>query len=82
MQTVETTFKLTFTPEQYQMAVEFVDDMKKNPKRVYWIGKEGKTDEELIYAYIAHRILSGFYNRYSPTSRRQIIRMTNSKTLN
>ena len=81
MNSVETTFKLTFTQEQYQHAVEYIQDMKKHPKRVFWIGKEGKTDEELIYSHIAHRILSGFYNNYDPfIARRQIVDMTNRKS--
>ncbi|MCG8385677.1 MAG: hypothetical protein MJA30_09065 [Cytophagales bacterium] len=80
METVETTFKLTYTPGQYRKAVEYVEDMKKHPKRVYWIGKEGKSDEELIYSHIAHRILSGFYNNYDPTfARQQIVGMDNKK---
>ncbi len=82
METVETTFRLTYTQEQYQKAREYVDDMKKHPKRVYWIGKEGKSDEELIYSHIAHRILSGFYNNYDPTfAREQIMGMTNKKAV-
>lgn len=81
MKTVETTFKLTYTPEQYEKAVEYIEDMKKHPKRVFWIGKEGKSDEELIYSHIAHRILSGFYNNYDPTfARQQIIDMVNKKS--
>ena len=80
METVETTFKLTYTPEQYRKAVEYVEDMKKHPKRVYWIGKKGKSDEELIYSHIAHRILSGFYNNYDPSfARQQIVGMRNEK---
>ena len=81
MKTVETTFKLSYTPEQYQKAVEYIEDMKKHPKRVFWVGKEGKSDEELIYSHIAHRILSGFYNNYDPSfARRQIIDMVNKKS--
>ena len=82
MQTVETTFKLTYTPEQYDKAVAYIEDMKKHPKRIFWLGKKGKTDEELIYSHIAHRILSGFYNNYDPTfARQQIMDMTNRKVL-
>lgn len=78
MPTVKTTFKLTYTPEQYRKAVEYIEDMKRHPKRVFWLGKEGKTDEELIYSHIAHRILSGFYNNYDPSfAKRQIIDMVN-----
>ena len=78
MQTVETTFKISFTPEQYQQAVSYVEDMKKHKNRMFWRGKEGMSDEQLVYSHLAHRILSGFYNRYSPTSSRQIIEMTSS----
>lgn len=80
MHTVNTTFKLTYTDEQYEKAVEYINDMKKHPKRVFWLGKEGKSDEELIYSHIAHKILSGFYNNYDPTfARRQIVEMNNQK---
>ncbi len=78
MKSVETTFKLTFTPDQYAKAVEYIEDMKKHPKRVFWLGKEGKSDEELIYGHIAHKILSGFYNNYDPSfARKQIVDMNN-----
>lgn len=81
MHTVNTTFKLTYTDEQYTKALEYINDMKKHPKRVFWIGKEDKSDEELIYSHIAHKILSGFYNNYDPSfARRQIIEMNNHKT--
>lgn len=81
MKTVETTFKLTYTPEQYEKAVEYIEDMKRHPKRVFWRGKEGKSDEELIYSHIAHRILSGFYNNYGPSfARRQIVDMVNRQS--
>lgn len=66
MKSVETTFKLRFTDDQYRQAVDYVEDMKRHPKRVYWLGKREKSDEELILAHIAHRILSGFYNNYDP----------------
>ena len=76
MHKVETTFKLTFTEAQYSKAKEYVEDMKRNPKRVYWVGKEGQTDKELILSHIAHKILSGFYNNYDPTiARQQILTM-------
>lgn len=75
---VQTTFSLRFTEEQYQHAREYVEDMKKHPKRVFWLGKEGQSDEELILSQIAHRILSGFYNNYDPTfARTQIKSMQN-----
>ena len=81
MQSVETTFKLVFTEEQYKHAKAYVEDMKKHPKRVFWLGKEGKSDEELILSHIAHRILSGFYTNYDPyLSRRNIVSMTNYKS--
>ena len=80
MQTVETTFKLSYSEQQYQKAMEYIEDMKKHPKRVFWIGKKGKSDEELIYSHIAHKILSGFYNNYDPAfASRQIIDMINKK---
>lgn len=79
MKTVETTFTLNYTDEQYQKAREYVEDMKRHPKRVYWLGKEGKSDEELIVSHIAHKILSGFYNNYDPTfAKRQILGMRNN----
>ena len=76
--TVETTFKLTYTDEMYRQATEYIEDMKRHPKRVFWIGKEGKSDEELILSHIAHRILSGFYNNYDPSfAARNILDMNN-----
>ncbi|SDK33276.1 hypothetical protein SAMN05421823_102474 [Catalinimonas alkaloidigena] len=75
MQTVDATFTLSYTPEQYDRARQFVEDMKRHPDRVYWRGKEGKSDEELIIIQIVHWILSGFYNNYSPSKRRQILHM-------
>lgn len=80
METVETTFRLNYTEEQYRKAQEYVEDMKKHRNRVYWIGKEGKSDEELIISHIAHKILSGFYNNYDPTfAKRQIVDMRNMR---
>jgi tripartite-type tricarboxylate transporter receptor subunit TctC len=77
---VQTTFNLVFTDEQYEHAREYVEDMKKHPKRVFWLGKEGKSDEELILSQIAHRILSGFYNNYDPSfARTQIKSMQNAE---
>ncbi len=82
MQTVETTFKLSYTEEQYQKAIEYIKDMKRHPQRVFWIGKEGKSDEELIYSHIAHKILSGFYNNYDPLfASKQIMDMINKEVL-
>jgi hypothetical protein len=60
MPTVDTTFRITFTEEQYEHAQKYIEDMKKHPERIFWIGKENKTDDELILSHIAHRILSGF----------------------
>lgn len=78
LHSVQTTFNLIFTEEQYEHAKAYVEDMKKHPKRVFWQGKEGKSDEELILSQIAHRILSGFYNNYDPSfARRQIQSMDN-----
>lgn len=80
METVETTFVLNYTEEQYLKAKFYVEDMKKHPKRVFWIGKKGKSDEELIISHIAHKILSGFYNNYDPSfARRQILDMKNMR---
>ena len=76
MKTVNTCFTLSYTPEQYQNAREYIEDMKRHPKRVFWNNNKGKTDEELILSHIAHRILSGFYNKYDPFTRRQIMSMT------
>ncbi|MCH8232191.1 MAG: hypothetical protein IIB82_06050 [Bacteroidetes bacterium] len=76
MDKVEVTFKLSFTPEQLERAKEYIEDMKKHPKRVFWVGKEEKSDEELIFSQIAHRILSGFYNNYDPVfAKKQIMSM-------
>lgn len=80
METVETTFVLNYTDEQYEKAKAYVEDMKRHPKRVFWIGKKGKSDEELIISHIAHKILSGFYNNYDPTfAKKQILDMKNMK---
>ncbi len=77
MKTVNTCFTLNYTLEQYERAQNYVEDMKRHPKRVYWQNNQGKSDEELILSHIAHRILSGFYNQYDPiTTGRQIIKMT------
>lgn len=73
IKTVQTTFKLTYTDEMYEKAAEYIADMKRHPRRVFWIGKDGYTDEELILSHIAHKILSGFYNNYDPSFARQNI---------
>lgn len=59
---VKTCFTINFTSEQYNHAREYVEDMKRHPRRIYWNGKGNKKDEDLIMEQIAHRILSGFYN--------------------
>jgi hypothetical protein len=74
-QKVKTCFTITFTNEQYDRARSYVEEMKKHRNRVYWLGKEGKTDEELVIEQIAHRILSGFYNSEPFIAGKQIIRM-------
>jgi hypothetical protein len=74
-QKVKTCFTITFTHEQYERARTYVEDMKRHPNRVYWRGKEGKTDEELVIEQIAHRILSGFYNNDPFNAARHIIQM-------
>jgi len=74
-QRVKTCFTITFSSEQYERARSYVDDMKKHPARVYWQGKQGKTDEELVIEQIAHRILSGFYNDDPLNAGKHIIRM-------
>lgn len=80
MDKVEVTFKLSFTPEQLGRAKEYIEDMKKHPKRVFWVGKEEKSDEELIFSQIAHRILSGFYNNYDPAfAKKQILSMISQR---
>lgn len=80
METVETTFVLNYTDEQYERAKRYVEDMKRHPQRVYWMGKKNKSDEELIISHIAHKILSGFYNNYDPSfAKRQILDMKNMK---
>ena len=81
MHTVDTTFRISFTSEQYEHARQYVEDMKKHPDRVFWIGKENKSDDELILSHIAHRILSGFYNSYDGWYGSSVILdMTNKKT--
>jgi tripartite-type tricarboxylate transporter receptor subunit TctC len=79
MHTVETTFKMSYTDEQYIQAKAYVEDMKKHKDRVFWIGKEGKNDDELILGHIAHKILSGFYNAYDGYGSAAILEMINAK---
>lgn len=81
MHTVDTTFRITYNEEQYQLSKKYVADMKKHKDRVYWIGKENKSDDELILSHLAHRILSGFYNSYKGWYVSSVIlNMTNTKT--
>lgn len=80
-QKVKTCFTITFTTEQYQHAKRYVEDMKKHPNRIFWKGKQGKGDEELIIEQITHRILSGFYNDDPLTAGKYIMRMDASITL-
>jgi len=77
--TVETTFKLSYTDEQYIQAKAYVEDMKKHKDRVFWIGKVGLGDDELILGHIAHKILSGFYNAYEGYGSQAILEMMNAK---
>lgn len=79
MHTIETTFKMSYGDEQYVLAKLYVENMKKHKERIYWIGKEGKSDIELILGHIAHKILSGFYNSYDPFGSSSILEMVNSK---
>ncbi|MFN5168432.1 MAG: hypothetical protein ACK5DD_02305 [Cyclobacteriaceae bacterium] len=72
---VKTCFTITFTEEQYLHAKAYVDDMRQHPNRVFWRGKEGKSDDELVVEQIAHRILSGFYNNEPYQAGKYIMRM-------
>ena len=74
-QKVKTCFTITFSQDQYQHARSYVDDMKRHPQRVYWRGKEEKTEDELVIEQIAHRVLSGFYNNEPFKAGKQIMRM-------
>jgi len=74
-QHVKTCFTITFTSDQYERARAYVDDMKKHPSRVFWLGKTGKSDEELVVEQIAHRILSGFYNDDPINASKHIMKM-------
>jgi hypothetical protein len=74
-QRVKTCFTITFTRDQYEHARRYVEDMKKHRNRVFWLGKEGKTEEELIMEQVAHRVLSGFYKDNPLAAGRQIERM-------
>lgn len=74
-QKVKTCFTITFTEDQYNHASAYVSDMKKHRNRVFWRGKDGKSDQELIVEQIAHRILSGFYNDDPYNAGKYIMRM-------
>ncbi|GIL23668.1 MAG: hypothetical protein BroJett042_21810 [Bacteroidota bacterium] len=74
-QKVKTCFTITFTDDQFNHARAYVEDMRRHPQRVFWRGKENKTDDELIVEQIAHRILSGFYNTDTYTASKHIVRM-------
>mgnify|MGYP000971697740 CR=1 FL=1 len=75
---VRTCFTISFSDDQYERAKNYVEEMKKHPKRLFWQGKEGKSDEELIVGQLAHRVLSGFYNDEPFFAGKQIIRMDSS----
>ena len=77
-QQVRTCFTISFSDDQYDRAKNYVEEMKKHPKRLFWQGKEGKSDEELIISQLAHRVLSGFYNDEPFFAGKQIIRMESS----
>ena len=77
-QQVRTCFTISFSDDQYERAKNYVQEMKKHPKRLFWQGKEGKSDEELIIGQLAHRVLSGFYNDEPFFAGKQIIRMDSS----
>ena len=74
-QKVKTCFTITFSDDQFNHAKSYVDDMKRHPQRVFWRGKEDKSDDELIVEQIAHRILSGFYNNDPYNASKHIVRM-------
>jgi hypothetical protein len=74
-QKVKTCFTISFNDDQYNRAKAYVDEMRRHPHRVYWRGKEGKSDQELVVEQIAHRILSGFYNNEPYEAGKYILRM-------
>lgn len=74
-QKVRTCFTITFTDDQYNRAKAYVEEMKRHPQRVFWRGKEGKSEHELVVEQIAHRILSGFYNNEPYEAGKYILRM-------
>jgi hypothetical protein len=74
-QKVKTCFTITFSDDQYRKAKSYIEDMRRHPQRVFWRGKEGKSEEELVVEQIAHRILSGFYNTDAFEASKHIVRM-------
>ena len=74
-QKVKTCFTISFTDDQYNRAKAYIDEMKRHTQRVFWRGKEGKTEQELVVEQIAHRILSGFYNNEPYEAGKYILRM-------
>lgn len=62
MHELTSSFRLAYTTAQYQDAVAYVEDMKRHPQRIFWIGKKNLNDMELVHSVLTHRILSGFYN--------------------
>ena len=70
---------MNFTEDQYHRAKMYVEDMKDHKRRVYWIGKENKSDEELILMHVAHQILSGFYYANEGYGTKAILEMENAK---
>ena len=79
-QKVKTCFTITFSDDQYQHAKSYVEDMRRHPQRVFWRGKEGKSEEEIVVEQIAHRILSGFYNTDPYQASKHIVRMDSMTT--
>lgn len=81
MKQVKTCFTIVFAEDQYEKAKAYVMDMKNHPRRVYWRGKENKSDEELITEQIAHRIFSNFYNDDPFNAGKHIIKMESTATM-
>jgi hypothetical protein len=79
-QKVRTCFTITFSNEQYSHARAYVEDMRRHPQRVFWQGKQNKSDDELVIEQIAHRILSGFYNDDPFNAGKHILRMDSMTT--
>ncbi len=79
-QKVKTCFTINFTNDQYLHAKAYVEDMRRHPQRVFWQGKEGKSEDELVIEQIAHRILSGFYNNDPFRAGKHIVKMDSMTT--